>query len=125
MRTLQQELTEKLNMKQKTKRNIFDLTNKNISSFYKRFKPETMLVINETLNSYIVLMPNKQTISLSKQHTIKQGNYLEYIETWYWKQTITIRDKQFNSKYGIDKKDISCYSAHKKTLKPYLSNKVR
>ena len=66
----------------KVTRSKFDFSAKQLKSFYRKFNRH-LLVINETPKSWIAVTKNYGTVHISKEYSIINGLFIQYIDTWY------------------------------------------
>lgn len=79
---LQEALSQTIFNTNKVKRSKFDQSHKQLKSFYRKFNC-SLLVINETPYSWIVLTKQYGVVSISKEYSIRTGLFITFIDTWY------------------------------------------
>ena len=66
----------------KDKAGKFDLSRKQLRSFYREFN-NSLLIIGDTPKSYLIKTKNYGTFNISKEYSITDGLFLRFIDTWY------------------------------------------
>ena len=60
----------------------FDFSTKQLRSFYKAFN-NSLLVIDETPYSWRVKTKSFGTVDISKEYSIRNGLFIQYVDSWY------------------------------------------
>ena len=77
----------------KPKRLKTDVSCKQLRSFYKSFGC-SLLIISDTPNSYRVLTKRYGYFTMSKQYCIAQGLFIKFIDTWYFDNVLSVKNKR-------------------------------
>ena len=78
------ELRTALKAAHRSKTNKFDFSRKALKSFYRQFNM-SLLIVDETPFSWIVLTKRFGRQSISKDYSIRVGMFVQYVDTWYLK----------------------------------------